>query len=85
MNTLADIPVSEKVLFFFFKFISLERERLTERDRERENGKQAPHCQRRTRSGAQTHEPRDHDLSRSLESRRLADRATQVPLRRILF
>ena len=39
-----------------------------ERERERENPKQAPHCQSRALCGAQTHKPQDHDLSRNQES-----------------
>ena len=40
----------------------------TERGRERENPKQAPHCQCGVRCGARTHEPRDGDLSGIQES-----------------
>ena len=36
-----------------------------EREGERENPKQALHCQHRDRHGAQTHELGDHDLSPS--------------------
>ena len=39
-----------------------------ERDGERENPKQALHCQHRPRHRARTHEPFDHDLSRNQES-----------------
>ena len=38
-----------------------------ERGRERENPKQARHCQCRAQHGAQPQEPRDHDLSRDQE------------------
>ena len=44
-----------------------EAERERERERERENPKQAPHCQ-----WAQTHDLRDHDLSRSPVLNRLS-------------
>ena len=33
----------------------------------RETLRQAPHCQHRARCGAQTHQLRDHDLSRNQE------------------
>ena len=36
-----------------------------ERERERENPKQAPYCPCRARRGAQTHKPYDRDLSRN--------------------
>ena len=36
-----------------------------QKERERENPKQAPHCQCRARQGAQTHELWDHDLRQS--------------------
>ena len=60
----------------FFKkkniFLSLfiwERESRggAERDKERENPKQAPHCQRRDPWGVQTHKLWDHDLSQKQE------------------
>ena len=38
-----------------------------QRERERENPKQAPCCQPRARHGAQSHEPGDHDLSQNQE------------------
>ena len=41
-------------------------------ERVRENPKQGPHCQRRARCGAQTHKPRDHDLSGSRTLNRLS-------------
>ena len=44
------------------------RGRERERERERENPEQAPHCQRRARLGARTHELRDHDPSQRQES-----------------
>ena len=39
-----------------------------QRERERENPKQGPSCQRRAQCGAQTHELLDHDLSPNQES-----------------
>ena len=54
--------------------IERERERERERDRERQreterdNPKQDPHCQHRTRCRAWTHEPWNHDLSWNQES-----------------
>ena len=50
-------------IFHFFKFIYFERVHKcvrrggAERDRERENPKQAPHCQHGTQYGAQSQEP----------------------------
>ena len=38
-----------------------------ERERERENPKQAPYFQQRAGRGAQTHEPQDHKLSQNQE------------------
>ena len=38
------------------------------RERKSENSKQTPHCQHRAPWGAQTHKPRDRDLSRDQES-----------------
>ena len=43
-----------------------------QRERERQNPKQALSCQHRARHGAQTHEPRDRDLSRSQTLNRLS-------------
>ena len=52
------------LFFFFLKWIYLFCEG--------ENPKQAPHCQHRARRGAQTHEPRDRDLSWSRTLNRLS-------------
>ena len=57
-----------------FKFIYFERDRDcmseggAERGRERENPKQALHCQHRARCRVQTHKLRDGDLSQNQES-----------------
>ena len=65
------------ITFFFvsfLKFLLILRERETawagevQREKERENPKQAPRYQCRARCGAQTHEPWDHDLSWNQES-----------------
>ena len=52
----------------FLKFIYFERERVqegerAEREKQRENPKQALRHQCRARYGVGTHEPGDHDLS----------------------
>ena len=60
--------------YIFFNVYLFLRQRETERERGRgrerrrhriRSGLQAPSCQHRARSGAGTHGPRDHDLSRS--------------------
>ena len=48
------LPGSLKKFFFVY---------LWEREKEKENPRQALHCQPRAWCGAQTHEPWDHDLS----------------------
>ena len=65
-------------LMFLFIFES-ERETEHEQGRSRERGRhrirsrlQAPSCQHRARCGARTHEPWDHDLSRSQTLNRLS-------------
>ena len=70
------------ILIFFLMFIfERERERETEHEwrRGRERGRhriqsrlQALSCQHRTRRGAGTHQPRDHDLSWSQMPNRLS-------------
>ena len=61
-------------LFFSWLFIYFERERGKAQAeegqtvRERENPKQAPHCQHRARHGTWTHQPWDHDLSGNQET-----------------
>ena len=62
------------VFKFIYLFIYFEGEREWERDTERacENPKQALHLQRGARRGAQTHKPRDRDLSRSRSLDRLS-------------
>ena len=61
----------------FIYFWEREREREswggTERETETEGPKQAPHWQRKAWRGARTHEPWDHDLSRSQSLSWLSD------------
>ena len=53
-----------------FTYLLLEREQAGEGQREsdRENPKQALHCQHRVQRGAQTHEPWDHDMSQNQQT-----------------
>ena len=64
-----------------FIYLLTERERAGEgqREREKENPKQDPHCKCIAQRGAWTHEPRDRALSRNQESNALTDCVTQVP------
>ena len=62
--TSSSLHVITIIFLYFFKIIYLliferqtERPGEGQRERERENVKQAPHCQHRARCGAQTHKP----------------------------
>ena len=74
---------------FFLTFIyfwdrerqSMNGVRVRERGRHRIGSRlQAPSCQHRARPGAQTREPRDHDLSRSRTLNRLSHPGAPVPV-----
>ena len=77
-------PFQTEILIVF-KFIYLfgEREheqgRGKEREGEREDPKQALHRKGGAQHRAQTHEPRDHDLSQNQESDTQPDWTTQAP------
>ena len=71
-------------LLIFFKFIYLLRERGEggregggQRERERENPKQAPHCQHRAWCGTRSHKLWDYDLSWSWMPNWLSTQAPQ--------
>lgn len=66
MNDFLIHIVISHFVFYFFKFIYFEREGEGYSERgERQNSKQAPHCQCRGQHKAGTHEPQDHDLSQN--------------------
>ena len=54
-------------------------EKVEEGEGERENPKQALHCQPRARCGAQSYEPQDHDLSQNQESDAQPTEASRCP------
>ena len=65
------------IVLSFFVLRERERESMIRtgqrvRERERENPKRAPQYQHRAPSGAQAHEPRDHDLRSSWTLNRLS-------------
>ena len=67
------------LIFFLMFLFTFETETEHEQGRGRERGRpriqsrlQAPSCRHRARRGAGTHEPRDHDLSRSQMLNRLS-------------
>ena len=70
--------------FYFFIYLILECAHIMgegQRETERENPKQAPHCQHRAWHEAQSHELWDHDLSIAPRVGLLTNWVTQAPPR----
>ena len=75
-NSRVLLPIFKNIFVIFKILFLFERETARtgegQRERETEDPKQAPRRQHRAPRGVQTHEPRDHDLNRSLRLNRLS-------------